>query len=124
MGRIVAQNRPPRFDTRINRGGWKWSMERCCDASLRANLGSNEGAALVGYDPEIEYTANSVGKAIGPFKAENDMHEMTKEARAAVTYGIYDFSEYPVDAGAAANSVITQIRGEADPRTLILRVAR
>lgn len=83
--------------------------------TLRSDLKANPGAGLVGYDPAASYPAGSIGAQLRPYIATGGTRAMNREDRASQRLSVTDFTEYPTDAGLAANKAIARIRAEADP---------
>ncbi|EQC4552706.1 hypothetical protein ACY5GL_003095 [Cronobacter malonaticus] len=78
-------------------------------------LAKTTGAGLVGYSASVTYPAGTVGEALGPFKATGGTRKVSREDRAFFRYGVYDFNQYPTDAGAAVNAAILKMREQQEP---------
>lgn len=86
------------------------------DSALRAMLAALSGAGMIGYDIDNSYPADTVGYAISKFKATGGTREVGREDRASLMgRGIYDFSQYVTDAGAAGNAAIAVAKAATDP---------
>ncbi|WP_224717669.1 phage head-binding domain-containing protein [Pectobacterium versatile] len=82
---------------------------------LRQELGSSNGAELVGYDSDHDYPENTIGYEVGPFLATNGDRKVGREERAAHRLSASDFTPFPVELGGAINSGISVLKTNISP---------
>lgn len=89
------------------------------DPNLRGDLADTTSAALgagmVGYNASNDYAAGTVGAELGPFTATDGTRKVGRADRAAQRLNIIDFSQFPSDAGAAANAGWAVLKNKTYP---------